>query len=138
MSQEQNTNLLISMIFSAIAIVLIIFTDFGGFYYYPGVWIYVNILTNFSTGFLLIGITATLGYHIIVMNKAYSQKRALSRQEIKSAKNINMVGIIFFIAGLIVFLLETSETDEWWFDAAFYAILISLSLNYYLNSLFDK
>lgn len=139
MSKTANTqNLyLTSIIFSGIAAFLLLFTDYGGLYYYGyyvQTWVYVNVLTDYkSTTIISLTIAGYIAI-IVQMQKGVSQKMDITPESLDLVININKALIALQIIGFIAFIIEISYADDWWFDTAFYATTIATGVNTYVIS----
>ena len=126
----KQTYLVGTLILSVVAIILVIFTDWGG-YYYGGYyyeewgWIYLFTGAGFFPLFLCIAIFSFVAY---ISYLGLRTPERLSDRFILYGLLGSIIIVIVNIFGLIIFGLWASDSD-WWMDAAFYASFIGGLLN---------
>lgn len=113
---------------SFVGTLLLIFTDFGGWYnynYYAGFreWGYIGISSPIS----LVGViffALPFIYCSFVSLKGAQNPNSLSPQTVTLAYRISIIGIVLIIIAAVVFVVAVSGSDEWWFGAGFYGSVI--------------
>jgi hypothetical protein len=130
-----------TLILSGIGFLLVLFTDWGGWYYYNyyggyEVWGWVSLFTwaGFFPLFLMAGIFSFTSY-ISYLGLRTPEK--LSDQFLLFGFLGSIVIVIINILALIIFAIAVSDSD-WWLDAAFYASFIGGILNSVLFYLLRK
>ena len=121
------------MITSVVGGILLLFTDFAGWYnsgYYVNSWGWVgpNLDNPLSVIPFLI-LSCCLFYGTYVSYLGFSDQpvtfKLINRAFLLSA----VVLAVVFIGALIFVVLEISSDDEWWFDAGFYGGFIGSLLS---------
>ena len=113
-----------SMIGSFVAVVTLLFTDFGGWYnynYYAGYreWGYVGISSPIS----LIGVflfALPFIFIVFVSIKGVQNPDQLSPQTVNRAFIVSIIGVVLIAIAAVVFVIAVADSDDWWFDAGFY------------------
>jgi hypothetical protein len=147
-TNQTNTNTLytVSAIFSGIAALLLLVTDFGGlyYYYYYGVgsylevWVYVHLFTNFLSFILIAGLIGGFLYTVYLVQGAIRKNIALDQEKIELLWMISLASLIVVIFGLLIFIVESFEATEMWLDAAFFASIIGAGVNVYIFNMIKK
>ncbi|MHA1821521.1 MAG: hypothetical protein ACTSVC_13680 [Promethearchaeota archaeon] len=133
---EDNTTIEIPIfmmiwIVSFIGFLLIILTDFGGFYktgYYEGTR-YSCIGCEYEAGFDLLALIIDLLFFVFIFLIALNQQRHfmdikfVEGKELQFIMLMSLLIIILTIGGGIAFAVEYSEY-EWWFETSFYSSII--------------
>jgi hypothetical protein len=113
---------------SLVGVLLLIFTDFGGWYnynYYAGFreWGYIGISSPIS----LLGViffALPFIYCSFVSLKGAQNPNSLSPQTVALAYRVSIIGVALIIIAAVVFVVAVSGADDWWFDAGFYGSMI--------------
>ena len=113
---------------SFVGALLLIFTDFGGWYnynYYAGYreWGYIGISSPIS----LIGVVffaLPFIYCSFVSLKGAQNPNSLSPQTVALAYRVSIIGVVLIIIAAVVFVIAVSGADDWRFDAGFYGSMI--------------
>ena len=139
---QTNTNTLytISAIFSAIAALLLTFTDFGGLYYYEyysmgsyfEMWVYIFLFSNVIYTILILPVIGGFLYTIYLVQEPIRNNTELNQEKIDLLWKIGIGTLSVIIFGLIIFIIETFEATEWWLDAAFFGSIIGAGANVYV------
>ena len=126
----QQTYLVGTLILSVVAIILVIFTDWGGYYYggyYYEEWGWVYLFTR--AGFFLLSLCiAIFSFVAYISYLGLRTPERLSDRLILYGLLGSIIIVIVNLFGLIIFGIMVSDSD-WWMDAAFYASFIGGLLN---------
>jgi len=117
-----------ALIGSLVGALLLIFTDFGGWYnynYYAGFreWGYIGISSPIS----LVGVVffaLPFIYCSIISLKGAQNPNSLSPQTVALAYRVSIIGVSLIVIAAVVFVIAVSGSDDWWFDAGFYGSFI--------------
>lgn len=137
------------LIFSIIGGLLMVFSDFSGYYHYD----YYNKIEIWGSIYLGSGITSSILILIVSFGlftsafNAYQilKEKSVERQRILTLENIAkkhlLISISVTIIGAIIFVVNIliDQTQEWWFDAGFYGALIGGILSLvFIRQITDK
>ena len=130
MSNNQNLNYYVgSLIVSLIGGILLLFTDFAGWYvynYYAGVrsWGWVGA-GEFPFGVLFLVPAIFLFYCSGISFLALKNtNKPPSKNSIQLGFKLSFVVFILALIGGILFVLTVGDVNEWWFGEAFYGGLL--------------
>ena len=130
MSNNQNLNYFIgALIFSLIGGILILVTDFAGWYaynYYAGlrIWSYVGF-NELPSGIIFLIPAIFLFYCTGISLQALSKtERTLSKNKIQLGFILSLIVFLLALIGGIIFILTLEDVSDWWFDGAFYGGLL--------------
>lgn len=134
--KNKESNLQIQIVINIIAITLILFTDFAGWYHY-------NYYAKFSQeGYIYLGsgIVSTLILTAMIILLASNTKAAYANLKNTTHKQKHLITYTkialttTIIAGL-TFAIDcmSTETQEWWFGPAFYGLIIAYTITLTLN-----
>ncbi len=122
------------VIVGIIGSLLLLFDDFAGYYYYDYYnrmqeWGYIYLGSGFFSGVLIILMV------IVILSVVYSaykimREKSVSENLLKAhSKKSIMRGIfvvaVAFIGGAVFAISNIVDGSEWWFDAGFYASMVS-------------
>lgn len=134
--EEQNVPMFVFylglLIVNAIAGILILATDFGGFYYYTGslyIWNYVNLLNPIAAPFILIAAVCFFYSVYFSIIKLLKKEEYLPPYNFNIGFSLSIVALILVILGAIAVVIIGIDATEWWFDAGFYGGFIGGILN---------
>jgi len=122
------------LIISGIGMILVLFTDFGGVYYYGyvQVWYYINILSfpyNIALFLVVFFFLFTLLHSILYFMK---HPKAFEKKMFQLGLIFSFITLLMAIIGLIALMIEGLIADDWWVDTSFYSTLIGGLLNFLL------
>ncbi|MFX1298300.1 MAG: hypothetical protein ACFFD2_26030 [Promethearchaeota archaeon] len=131
-----------TLITSAVGFILVLATDFGGFWagYYGYVGFYVLLEAGSAFALIFLPEIIIFGFCIYLSTRVLMNLEATpSEIQVKYGFYLSLVVVIMNIIGAIVFIIELADTN-WWFDAGFYggligALLTMLFLKFYLNNI---
>jgi hypothetical protein len=116
-----------SLIVSLIGGILLLVTDFAGWYsysYYTRTWGWVGI-GEFPSGLLFVIPAIFLFYCSYISFKALKNtERNPSVKSILLGVILSFVVFILALVGGVIFVLTLGDVDDWWFSEAFYGGLI--------------
>jgi len=122
------------LIVSIIAIALLIFDDFGGYYHYDyynkvKTWGYVYFGSGFFTTLLMIvvltGFAISAYSAFIILKDKRITSKLIKRYQNLSFKTI-ILSLTITIIGAVVFIISNviDQTQEWWLDSSFFGSFI--------------
>lgn len=136
MSQtDTNTQYMISAIFSLVAIILLAFTDFGGFYYYgyyTETWYYLFLFGDFQSTILILVAIAGFAFNIYLLLDPIKTGNPLSIDKLELCFNVSKGTIAVVLIGLLLFIIESFEASDDWLDAGFYGGFIGAIVNVFI------
>lgn len=117
-----------AMIGGAVGYLLLLVTDFGGWYnYYYSAGFqeygYVGVDTPASVlGLAVLGLPYL--YTAFISLKGVRNPDALTGEIVSRTYIISVLGVVIIFIGAAVFVAAVSGSDDWWFDAGFYGSAI--------------
>lgn len=130
MSNNQNLSFYVgSLIFSLIGGILLLATDFAGWYaynYYAGVriWSYVGF-NELPSGLIFLIPAIFLFYcSYISLLALRNTGKTPSKNSIRLGTILSLVVFLLALIGGIIFILTLGDVTDWWFDGAFYGGLL--------------
>lgn len=129
------------LIVNLIAGILILVTDFGGFYYETGtlrIWEFVNLLNPIAAPFIIIVAICFFYSVYFSLMKLLNREENLPKNGFKIGYNLSVVALIIVILGTIAVVIIGIDAYDWWFDAGFYGGLIGGILNFLIYFLLKK
>gem|GEM_PF-4762008 len=129
------------LIIGVLASILIILTDFGGYYYrsnYVDVWGYVHFGSGVLSSVLII--IAVLGLLLPLKDvKEFLKAKKVNEDKIykhvKKSRHFALFTVFLSLVGALTFILTSFDTD-WWLGTAFYAAFFGGLLLVFINKLF--
>lgn len=113
------------MIFDFIAVILLLFTDYGGLYYYNYasgnnyyIYYYIWLLSNFETG-VFIGLVI-MGFVVCIFQLNKIKRNLQDTISIKNGFLMTKVTAGIFDVCFIFFIIETISATSYCFDAGFF------------------
>jgi len=126
MTNNQNLSYyVVSLVFSLIGGILLLATDFAGWYaynYYAGVriWSYIGF-NELPSGLVFLIPAIFLFYCTFISLKALQNtNRTPNKKSIRIGFFLSFFVFILALIGGIIFILTLEDVTDWWFDAAFY------------------
>jgi len=121
-----------SLIINSIAGILILATDFGGFYYESGslkIWEYLSLLHPIS-GPIIAVVAACFFYSVYFsLMKLLNKEDLIPSIGLKLGFYLSIVALTLVGLGTIAVVAVGVGAYDWWFDAGFYAGIIGGILN---------
>lgn len=117
-----------SLIGSGVGFLLLILTDFAGWYsysYYYGIgeWGYVG--PNSPLGFLMMFILGLpLLYCAVISLQGVRNPDSITQGTVSRAFKLSVLQLAVVFVGAIAFVIAVSGADDWWFGAGFYGSAI--------------
>ncbi len=129
MSSENPQPILVGLfIVSFIGALVVLISDFGGYYYYNGsvrVWIYLFFLSD-VTATLLITILLIPMFYLSYLSLSILRERSPITDEImRRFRYTALAGLLVTMFNLIVFFIVSSSYNDYWLDTGGYAAIIS-------------
>jgi len=109
---------------SFVGTLLLIFTDFGGWYnynYYAGyqTWGYIGVSNPISLAILIVlGLPFLFAAQISL--KGVMNPNSLTPKSVSLAFYLSVTELIIIFVGAVIFVAAVSGSDDWWFGAGFY------------------
>jgi len=130
MSNNQNLSYYIgALIFSLIGGILLLVTDFAGWYaynYYAGVriWSYIGF-DELPSGLIFLIPAIFLFYcSYISLLALRNTGKTPSKNSIRLGTILSLAVFLLALIGGIIFILTLGDVNDWWFDGAFYGGLL--------------
>ncbi len=103
---------------------LLILTDFGGWYnynYYAGYqeWGYIGV-SNPITLAILVALGLPFVYAAVISLKGAMNPNSLSLKAVSLAFYLAIIELILVFVGAVIFVVAVSGSSDWWFGAGFY------------------
>lgn len=117
-----------SLIGSVVGFLLLILTDFGGWYsysYYYGIseWGYVGPSSPLGfLGMFILGLP--LLYCAVISLKGVRNPDSITQGTVSRAFKLSVLELAVVFIGAIAFVIAVSGADDWWFGAGFYGSAI--------------
>lgn len=125
MAQDSRSGLFVgALIGSGAGFMLLILTDFGGWYnynYYAGYqeWGYIGV-SNPVTLAIMIVLGLPFVYTAVISLKGAMNPNSLAPRVVSLAFYLSIIELILVIVGAVIFVAAVSGSDDWWFGAGFY------------------
>jgi hypothetical protein len=113
-----------ALIGSGAGFMLLILTDFGGWYnynYYAGYqeWGYIGV-SNPITLVIMIVLGLPFLYSAVISLKGAMNANSLTPKAVSLAFYLSVIELILVFVGAVIFVAAVSGSDDWWFGAGFY------------------
>lgn len=129
------------LIVNLIAGILILATDFGGFYYYTGtlrIWEYVNLLNPIGAPIIIVVVICFFYSVFFALMKLLKKEEYIPKNGFNIGYYLSFAALILVVLGTIAVVIIGLDATEWWFDAGFYGGIIGGLLNFILYLLIKK
>ncbi|MBD3212685.1 MAG: hypothetical protein GF311_08750 [Candidatus Lokiarchaeota archaeon] len=129
------------LIVNLIAGILLLATDFGGFFYDTGtlnIWDFVNIINPIGAPIILIVAICFFYSVFFSLMKLFKKEDTLPENALNIGYYLSIVALILVLLGTIAVVIIGLDATDWWFDTGFYAGIIGGILNFLLYFLMKR
>jgi len=117
-----------ALIGSGVGFMLLILTDFGGWYnynYYAGyqTWGYIGVSNPISLAILIV-LGLPFVYAASISLKGVMNPNSLTRKSVSLAFYLSVTELTVIFVGAVIFVAAVSGSDDWWFGAGCYGSAI--------------
>jgi hypothetical protein len=124
-----------------IALVMVLFGNFGGYYYQTSTWeasgsvgLGTSLLDSALVGFLAIGLALSLYATVSTLQSSEVTPERFTRNTVRATRGALFTTAVAMV-GAIVFVALNLESTYWWFDMGFYGAVVGGGLVAYLGKL---
>lgn len=124
---------MMSAIFSIVAIIFLLFTDFAGFYYYSIDNSYYSFLfSDTKSTILILSVIAGFGSIVFILSGPLRTRESLSKENLDLCFKISIGILVVVLIGVLFYIIESFEATDDWLDSAFYGSFIGSIINIFI------